>query len=269
MALLVAALLLGVTVAVRAQAGTGAITGVVRDPSGGVIPGATVTVASGELRRTAVTNANGTFRIAPVPPGTYRIEATLAGFRRTTVESMVVSAGSDTVADLSLRIGILAIVDCVAPAGGIGAALGSADAAVHLRVISPLRSALLGQTGSVIGTEHSALILDVVKGSDRGLKSQDTLRFWQHLAGEWFEDGKRHVGQHRPYRSGDELVALLTWDAREGWADRHCGHLSLNVVAGAVAWKAFLGPAPGIRADMPVSEFLAALRKLLLSRGPN
>ena len=57
--------------AARAQ---GSITGAVKDPSGAVLPGVTVEVASPALieqSRGVVTDSNGNYRIVDLPPGTY------------------------------------------------------------------------------------------------------------------------------------------------------------------------------------------------------
>ena len=73
-------LLLFPTVA-RAQ---GAITGVVKDVSGGVLPGVTVEAASPvliEKVRTVTTDASGQYRVVDLRPGTYSVTFTLAGFR--------------------------------------------------------------------------------------------------------------------------------------------------------------------------------------------
>ena len=55
---------------------TGSIAGTVRDSSGAVLPGATVTVRGPSLQRenvTVTTNADGTYRLVLVPPGTYSV----------------------------------------------------------------------------------------------------------------------------------------------------------------------------------------------------
>src|SRR5690349_20668381 len=63
------------------------ISGVVRDQTGAVLPGAAVEVLndSAAVVRTAVTDANGTFRIEPVPRGSYSVRVHFPGFRDTTV----------------------------------------------------------------------------------------------------------------------------------------------------------------------------------------
>ncbi|HEY3204460.1 MAG TPA: carboxypeptidase regulatory-like domain-containing protein [Thermoanaerobaculia bacterium] len=62
---------------------TGRIEGTVRDGAGAPVPGVTVEATSGSLQgtRAAVSGRDGIFRIPAVPPGSYRLRATLAGFR--------------------------------------------------------------------------------------------------------------------------------------------------------------------------------------------
>ena len=64
-----------------AQSITGSISGSVVDESGGVIPGADVTVineASKGVRR-SVTNADGFFAFASLPAATYTVQVAIAG----------------------------------------------------------------------------------------------------------------------------------------------------------------------------------------------
>jgi hypothetical protein len=65
-----------------AQNVTGTLTGTVADPSGAVVPGATVLMkntASGDERRT-VTNNDGFFSINAVQPGDYTVTIKAQGF---------------------------------------------------------------------------------------------------------------------------------------------------------------------------------------------
>src|SRR5262245_10830321 len=70
----------------------GSITGIVRDSTGGVLPGVTVEAASAALIekvRTAVTDNNGQYRIVDLRAGSYVVTFSLPGFnsfRRTGVE---------------------------------------------------------------------------------------------------------------------------------------------------------------------------------------
>ena len=61
----------------------GTITGEVRDSTGGLVPGATVTVVNKATNatRTTQTNAVGLFDFPALPPGTYTVKSELEGFK--------------------------------------------------------------------------------------------------------------------------------------------------------------------------------------------
>src|SRR5690349_8791672 len=75
-----------------AQGLAGTVTGVVKDSSGGVLPGVTVKVSSaaGGAGLEGTTDADGIYRVTAIPPGSYRIEAALDGFE---TASLVVEIG--------------------------------------------------------------------------------------------------------------------------------------------------------------------------------
>jgi Carboxypeptidase regulatory-like domain len=71
----------------RGQALTaGTVTGVVVDPDGAVVPNALVTISNPitGYRRTANTDASGTFQFADVPPNNYQLSVTANGFSTAT-----------------------------------------------------------------------------------------------------------------------------------------------------------------------------------------
>jgi hypothetical protein len=87
-----------------------AITGVVRDASGGVLPGATVEAASPvliEKGRSVVTDANGQYRIVDLRPGTYSVTATLQGFTTLKREGIELSGNFVATVNLDLKVGSL------------------------------------------------------------------------------------------------------------------------------------------------------------------
>jgi hypothetical protein len=85
---------------------TGSIGGRVTDPSGAVVPGASVVVqnlATG-VQRSAQTNHGGLYRFPAVMPGTYSVTASHKGFRD--IQALVrVLVGSTTSQDIQLRVG--------------------------------------------------------------------------------------------------------------------------------------------------------------------
>ncbi len=91
-----------------------AITGVVRDTSGGVMPGVTVEVASPvliERVRTAVTDPTGQYRIVDLRPGTYSIVFSLTGFSTVRREGIELSGTFIATINGDLRVGSLQETD--------------------------------------------------------------------------------------------------------------------------------------------------------------
>src|SRR5262245_57858819 len=66
------------------QVSNSGLTGQVADPTGAIVPNATVTVTNQNtgLKITATTNDDGIYRVVQLQPGTYSIEATQPGFKR-------------------------------------------------------------------------------------------------------------------------------------------------------------------------------------------
>ncbi|HYT68007.1 MAG TPA: carboxypeptidase regulatory-like domain-containing protein [Vicinamibacterales bacterium] len=86
---------------------TGAITGVITDQSGAVMPGVTVdatNTATGQVRNT-VTAADGFYTLPLLQPGRYNVKATLTGFKPVVRESVDVSVGDTSRADIKLTVG--------------------------------------------------------------------------------------------------------------------------------------------------------------------
>ncbi|MGH9333500.1 MAG: TonB-dependent receptor, partial [Vicinamibacteria bacterium] len=100
-----------VSVSASAQVITGTIVGTVRDDSGGVLPGASVTITSPALPSgpsTQITNEKGQFRFPNLAPGVYALETTLAGFGTYREEDLRVSVGGTTERDVPLKLGSVA-----------------------------------------------------------------------------------------------------------------------------------------------------------------
>jgi iron complex outermembrane recepter protein len=101
--LVVVALTLVASSPALAQSNTGFIAGVVKDSSGGVLPGASVKIVSDATSASTdlLAQPNGSYRSEPVPVGAYRVAASLDGFEA--VERRVtVNAGQTLQADFTL-----------------------------------------------------------------------------------------------------------------------------------------------------------------------
>ncbi|MGE3176763.1 MAG: carboxypeptidase-like regulatory domain-containing protein, partial [Vicinamibacterales bacterium] len=93
-----------------AEAQTGAIAGVVRDASGGVLPGVTVEAASPALiekLRSVVTDTEGRYNIVDLRPGEYAVTFTLEGFNTLKRDGITLSAGFTAAVNADLQVGAL------------------------------------------------------------------------------------------------------------------------------------------------------------------
>jgi hypothetical protein len=91
----------------RAQTSSGETAGTVTDRSGGVLPGATVTLTNQGtmIARTATTNASGNFVFVNVPPGAYVIGVELAGFRPARTEAFALGVNETVTRAMTLDVG--------------------------------------------------------------------------------------------------------------------------------------------------------------------
>jgi len=90
-----------------AQAVSGTILGVVRDSSGAVIPGATVTITNTGtgLVRTVVTDPQGEYSAPSLPTGTYSVSAELTGFKKASLTNVHLGVDQKVRMDLALPLG--------------------------------------------------------------------------------------------------------------------------------------------------------------------
>jgi hypothetical protein len=104
----VAALVLAPSVSF-AQSFTGTIVGTVKDASAAAIPQATVSITSQQTGRqdSVVADTEGRYTSLPLPPGEYRVEASLQGFKSAVRSNVVVTIASTVVIDFALEVGEL------------------------------------------------------------------------------------------------------------------------------------------------------------------
>jgi hypothetical protein len=93
---------------VQAQERTGTLTGTLRDASGGVLPGVTVTITNNRTGRvtTVVTDGAGMYR-ADMDPGNYKVRFELSGFAPSENPDVQVELGRSFNIDTSLKVGSL------------------------------------------------------------------------------------------------------------------------------------------------------------------
>jgi len=88
-------------------AATGALTGTVSDPSGGVIAGASVELTSKATSqsRTTTTDSTGAYKFSLLQPGDYSMKVSAAGFKTAQVDSVTVSVAETPVLNQKLEVG--------------------------------------------------------------------------------------------------------------------------------------------------------------------
>jgi hypothetical protein len=91
----------------RAQQTLGGIAGTVTDPSGGVVPGANVSIIGDQtkLTRTLQSGENGSYDFVNLPIGSYTITITHGGFRSLNIPSIQVQANRTATVNATLKIG--------------------------------------------------------------------------------------------------------------------------------------------------------------------
>jgi hypothetical protein len=90
--------------AIRPAANGGTVTGVVKDPSGAVIPGVDVTLTdeNGNVKQ-AKTGADGSYSFRAVPPGAYSVSVTFAGLSQSGGVAVSVDSGQVARGDVAMK----------------------------------------------------------------------------------------------------------------------------------------------------------------------
>src|SRR5262245_20407992 len=114
-ALVLIALALATTAS--AQVAGGVIQGTVADQQGGALPGATITLRNVEtgVARSVVSENDGRYRFAALPPGRYDVTAELSGFAMVVVQGLTITIGLELRNDI--RMGLQGIAETLTVSG--------------------------------------------------------------------------------------------------------------------------------------------------------
>ena len=98
--------LLSLAAPAAAQTTNGVIAGIVSDAQGGVLPGVTVTGRNIEtgITRSVVTESDGRYRLAALPPGRYEVRAELQGFGTANVPEMTLLTGTELTRNITMQV---------------------------------------------------------------------------------------------------------------------------------------------------------------------
>src|SRR5260370_23406420 len=99
------ALVILIAGAPTAHAQNAQVTGSVKDGSGAIIPGATITARNVEtgLTRVAVTDGSGEYRLPSLPPGRYAVSTELSGFSTETRPDIVLVIDQTAIINFVLK----------------------------------------------------------------------------------------------------------------------------------------------------------------------
>jgi hypothetical protein len=105
--LLISALITLVSFGVFAQSTSGSLSGLVTDPTGAVIPGATIRLTSTVTSavRTATSDEEGRWKIPVLDPGSYKLIIEAPGFKSGSVETVTIEAAVPRTIDVRLEAG--------------------------------------------------------------------------------------------------------------------------------------------------------------------
>ena len=100
--------LLGSGVALaQTQSNAADLQGVVRDQSGAVVGGATVTArnAATNVSKTTTTNNDGAYLIVNLPPGDYKVSVEAPNFKKVVLPAVTITVGQRADLDVALEVG--------------------------------------------------------------------------------------------------------------------------------------------------------------------
>lgn len=196
---------------VTAQQTTGGIQGVVKDSSGGIVPGVSITITDKGTGRQveALSNDSGLYVVRSLQAGTYEVKAALEGFK-TSVQTVVIEVGTMANGDIALEIGQL---DQVVMVEGVGVRVDTA-------------------TNTVAGTVDSELIRNLPLNGRNFLDVAQTQPGVQLVDGGSFDPTKNQfTGVSMSGRSG--RVTRITIDGVD-ISDETVGTTTQNISVDAV-----------------------------------
>jgi hypothetical protein len=217
----------------------GTITGVVRDVSGGVLPGVTVEASSPvliEKLRTSTTDAAGQYRIVDLRPGSYTLTFTLPGFTTVQREGIELTGSFTATVNADLRVGALEETVIVTGESPIVDVQGVAQQRVlgrdvienipssrtHFGVATLIAGVQTNNGGDVGGTNAVAHVFLTAHGG----RQTDQRVMIDGLSTANAEG----AGQFSGYMPNMTTAAEMTVDTAAGAADQPTGGVRINII---------------------------------------
>ncbi|HYZ87363.1 MAG TPA: TonB-dependent receptor [Bryobacteraceae bacterium] len=127
--------------ALIAQTSESVLVGIITDPSGSAVAGATVNAinTATNVSRSVTTNENGAYRIGPLVPGTYELHTSMSGFKTSIQQGVILETGSVVKVDVTLEVG-------------------NVSERIEVTAVAPMLQTQETSVGSVITTQQLARI---------------------------------------------------------------------------------------------------------------
>jgi hypothetical protein len=125
----------------RAQVAGATLSGTVTDPSGAILPQATIAIrnVSTDITRNTTTSSSGFYSVPNLLPGTYDVKATAQGFSSHLSTGIVLTVGAQQVLDITLQVGqISQTVEVSTEAPNVELASSSISATVNATTVREL-----------------------------------------------------------------------------------------------------------------------------------
>jgi len=218
-----------------ALAQTGGIAGVVRDTSGGVLPGVNVEAASDALiekTRTVVTDEQGRYNIVDLRPGLYSVTFSLQGFSTYKREGLELSAATVIPLNADLKVGSLEETLTVTGATPVVDVQSVRQRQVLGReVLETIPRSRDGAMTAGLLTGVTAVGVQDSGGSGAGVISQLTAHGSDAGDQQWNIDGmKASTGGRRVLITNDQSAQELTYEVSGMSAESAVGGVRMNAV---------------------------------------
>jgi len=179
------------------QLPTAEILGVVKDGSGAVVPGVTVTVRNVDTgqTRTTTTTENGSFRLVALPVGSYEVRTEHAGFQSQVRSGLLLTIGQEAVVNFSMEVGAVEqTVAVTAEAPIVNTTSGSLGGLVDQQRIADL---------PLNGRNYADLIL-----LQPGVSQDKNVNFVGGMGGTWYSSNGAPVRSNNMLLDGAVLQNL-------------------------------------------------------------
>jgi len=199
-------LCLCVPVAVSAQVDRANLSGSVVDPSGAVVPGATVRLVSSAtgFTREARSSESGEYRLVALPAGSYLLTVVTDGFPALVVENLQLGVGQNRTLDVALAL------------GGVATEVRVTASAVALdRTSAEIGSVISGEQLSSVplnGRNWASLMMLAPGATNTGEGGQGSIRFFGRARDDnnWTFDGVDATGIKDPRQEASLRLVMST-----------------------------------------------------------